>query len=295
MFGEARGDHPAARSGAHDDGVISLHEPLPSIPTTADFLAAESSHAPLRTATTPRERRKLRKLRPRQARSGDAIARACRSKLRRRVANASLIAAPSTRRNRRGESLADCGAAHISAPRALDRPLFVLHIVRPGASARDKRTGEATLSDALDHAEYYRGLSAGYTDAIRVSDIKANILMFFLSLVLGPVIGSRDKYPHFLTLPVLISPFLVVFLLLFFALLPRYPRRGGSKLVVSRTALPRDFQFVDDTGREVAELQMRCAILSHILFWKTRCLQISFTVCLFSVFAATVFLIGYGH
>ena len=148
---------------------------------------------------------------------------------------------------------------------------------------------------ALDHAEYYRGLSAGYTDAIRVSDIKANILMFFLSLVLGPVIGSRDKYPHFLTLPVLISPFLVVFLLLFFALLPRYPRRGGSKLVVSRTALPRDFQFVDDTGREVAELQMRCAILSHILFWKTRCLQISFTVCLFSVFAATVFLIGYGH
>jgi hypothetical protein len=155
--------------------------------------------------------------------------------------------------------------------------------------------GKLRFQMALDHAEYYRGLSAGYTDAIRVSDIKANILMFFLSLVLGPVIGSRDKYPHFLTLPVLISPFLVVFLLLFFALLPRYPRRGGSKLVVSRTALPRDFQFVDDTGREVAELQMRCAILSHILFWKTRCLQISFTVCLFSVFAATVFIISYGH
>ena len=119
---------------------------------------------------------------------------------------------------------------------------------------------------AVDFADYYRGLSAGYTDAIRASDFKANIVMFFLSIVMGPVIGSRDKYPHFLTLPVLVSPFLVVFFCLFVAILPRYPRRVGSKLVVSRTALPRDFQFVDDTGREVLELQMTCAILSHILF-----------------------------
>jgi hypothetical protein len=74
---------------------------------------------------------------------------------------------------------------------------------------------------ALDSAEYYRGLSAGYSDAIRASDFKANIVMFFLSLVMGPVIGSRDKYPHFLTLPVLMSPFLVVFLFMFVAILPR--------------------------------------------------------------------------
>ena len=148
---------------------------------------------------------------------------------------------------------------------------------------------------ALDFADYYRGVSAGYTDAIRTSDLKANIVMFFLSIVMGPVISSRDKYPHFLTLPVLISPFLVVFLCLFVAILPRYPRRGGSKLVVSRTALPRDFQFVDDAGREVLELQMRCVILLHILFWKTRCLQISFTVCLCSVLAVTGFIVYYGH
>ena len=148
---------------------------------------------------------------------------------------------------------------------------------------------------AVDFADYYCGLSAGYADAVRASDFKVNIVMFFLSIVTGPVIGSRDKYPHFLTLPALISPFLVVFFCLFVAILPRYPRRVGSKLVVSRTALPRDFQFVDDTGREVLELQMTCAILSHILFWKTRCLQISFTVCLCSVFAAAVLIIYYGH
>ena len=148
---------------------------------------------------------------------------------------------------------------------------------------------------AMDFADYYRGLSAGYTDAIRASDFKAKIVMFFLSIVMGLIIGSRDEHPHFLTLPVLISPFLVVLLCLFVAILPRCPRRGGSKLAVSRTALPRDFRFVDDTRREVLELQMRCAILSHILFWKTRCLQISFTVCLCSVLAATVLIIYYGH
>src|SRR5271155_784607 len=148
---------------------------------------------------------------------------------------------------------------------------------------------------AVDFADYYRGLSAGYTDAIRASDFKANIVMFFLSIVMGPVIGSRDKNPHLFTLPVLIGPFLVVFFWLFVAILPRYPRRVGAKLVVSRTALPRDFQFVDDTGLEVLELQLRCAILSHIFFWRTRCLQISFTVCLCSVLAATVLIIYYGH
>jgi hypothetical protein len=148
---------------------------------------------------------------------------------------------------------------------------------------------------ALNSAEYYRGLSAGYTEAIRASDFKSNIVMFFLSIVMGPVINSHGKYPHFLTLPVLVSPFLIVFLLLFIAILPRYPRRGTSRLLVSRTALPRDFQFVDDSGHEVSELQMRCAILSHILFWKTRCLQISFFICLSSVFVATVLIINYGR
>src|SRR5580700_12200066 len=98
----------------------------------------------------------------------------------------------------------------------------------------------------LDSAEYYRGLSAGYADAIRASDSKANIVMLFLSIVMGPVIGSHEKYPHFLTLPLLISPFLTAFFFLFFAILPRYPRREAANLLISRTATPGDFQFVGD-------------------------------------------------
>jgi hypothetical protein len=148
---------------------------------------------------------------------------------------------------------------------------------------------------ALDTAAYYRGLSAGYTDAIRASDIKANIVMFFLSIAMGPVIGSHDKYPAFLTLPVLIFPFLVSFFFLFCAMVPRWPRRGGRNLLVARNATPGDFQFVDDPRHEVSELQMRCAILSHILFWKTRCLHIGFTICLVSIVAAGGLVLAYGH
>jgi len=143
-------------------------------------------------------------------------------------------------------------------------------------------------SMALDSADYYRGPSAGYTDAIRASDSKSNVVMLFLSIVMGSVIGSHDKYPHFPTLPIWIIPFLAAFLFLFVAILPRYPRREASNLRVSRTASPRDFRFVDEPRHEILEVQLRCAILSHILFWKTRRLQISFLIRLISAFAATV-------
>jgi hypothetical protein len=81
---------------------------------------------------------------------------------------------------------------------------------------------------AQEYAAYYQGLSASYTDAIRASDFKANIVIFFLSIVIGPVIGARDRLPEFLPLPVALSPFLVAFLCLFVALLPRYQAGAGQ-------------------------------------------------------------------
>lgn len=138
---------------------------------------------------------------------------------------------------------------------------------------------------AGEFAHYHRGLGAGCTDAIRASDFKANIV----------TIGSRDKYSHFLTSPVLTSPLVVDFLRRFVAILPRHPRPGGSRLVGPPTALPMDCQFASDTGREVLDLQMKCAILSEILFSKMHYLQISFSVCLCSVFAAKGIIIYHGH
>ncbi len=144
-------------------------------------------------------------------------------------------------------------------------------------------------------ADYFRGLSATYTGAIRASDFKADIVIFFLSIVMGPIVGSRDKFPSFLPVPVLISPFLVVFFCLFVSLFPRNLRRGRTNFLVSRTAAPQDFQFVDNPGAEVAQLQLRRAILSHILFWKTTRLRIAFGVCIASVASATLVIIYYGR
>ena len=145
---------------------------------------------------------------------------------------------------------------------------------------------------AQEHADYYRGLSAAYTDAIRASDFKANIVIFFLSIVSGSVIGARDKLPGFMPLPVVLAPFLLVFFCLFVALLPRYPRRGRPNFLVSRTATAADFRFVESLDHEVTQLRLRCAVLSHILFWKTLCLRASFFICMAGVVATEAVAIG---
>lgn len=148
---------------------------------------------------------------------------------------------------------------------------------------------------AQDPAEYYRGLSAGYTDAIQRSDIKANIVLFFLSIMMGPVLlGPHDKYPAFLTLPVLFSPFLAVFFCLFVVLKPRHSPRGRTNFLVSRTAKPHDFQFVEDAEAELSELRLRCAILSDILYWKTLWLRIAFLVTMTSIVIGALMILYYG-
>lgn len=157
-----------------------------------------------------------------------------------------------------------------------------------------RQVGAGALQMAQDPAEYYRGLSALYGDAIQRSDFKANIVMFFMSIVLGPVMGSISRFPPFLTTPIVMTPFLVVFFCLFVTLLPRYPRRGAANLLVSRTASPQHFRFDPDPQTEVRELQLRCAVLSDILYWKTICLRIAFAISISGVVASTLLLIYFG-
>ena len=140
------------------------------------------------------------------------------------------------------------------------------------------------MSDPI--AEHYKGLAALYTGAIRASDFKANIVMFFLSLTMGPVLFNRDHFPPWLTLPVLATPFMVMFFALFFALLPRYPRRGRASFFISGRATPADFAYRGPNPNEAEELRLRVAILSDILYWKTVCLRVAFFVCIAGVLAA---------
>jgi hypothetical protein len=149
------------------------------------------------------------------------------------------------------------------------------------------------MTDAI--AEHYKGLAAAYTDAIRASDFKANIVMFFLSLTMGPIIFNHDKFPHFLTLPTLIAPFLIVFFSLFVALLPRYPRRGRSSFFISGKAKPADFLYRGPNPKEAQDLQLRVAILSDILYWKTMCLRVAFFICIACVLGAAPLLAIYAR
>jgi hypothetical protein len=149
------------------------------------------------------------------------------------------------------------------------------------------------MTDTL--TEHYKGLAAAYTDAIRASDFKANIVMFFLSLTIGPIIFNRDKFPHFLTMPALVAPFIVVFFCLFIALVPRYPRRGRSSFFISGKAKPADFAYNGPRDNETQDLQLRVAILSDILYWKTLCLRIAFFICIAAVLAAAPLLAIYAR
>jgi hypothetical protein len=144
-------------------------------------------------------------------------------------------------------------------------------------------------------AEHYKGLAAAYTDAIRASDFKANIVMFFLSLTIGPIIFNRDHFPPFLTLPVLTTPFLIMFFVLFVALLPRYPRRGRASFFISGRATPADFAYRGPNPKEAEELRLRVAILSDILYWKTMCLRVAFFVCMAGVVTAAPLLAIYAR
>ena len=149
------------------------------------------------------------------------------------------------------------------------------------------------MSDPI--ADHFKGLAAAYTDAIRASDFKANIVMFFLSLTMGPVLFNRDKFPAWLSLPVLATPFMVMFFALFVALLPRYPRRGRSGFFISGRATPADFAYRGPNLAEADELRLRVAILSDILYWKTVCLRVAFFVCIAGVLAAFPLLVIYAR
>jgi hypothetical protein len=141
---------------------------------------------------------------------------------------------------------------------------------------------------AQEPAHYFRSLISAYTDSIRASDFKANIAIVFVAVMMGPLVAPHEKFPAFLPLPVVLLPFLIVILCLLICLYPRFPRRGRVHFVIASNAKPEDFPVAESDGHELEELQLRCAVLSHILYWKTLMLQISFAVSIATVIAFAI-------
>ncbi len=141
-----------------------------------------------------------------------------------------------------------------------------------------------------DPAQPYRSLIAGYTDAIRASDFKANIAILFVAFMMGPILYNYPKFPTYLPIPFVLLPFLIVYVCLFMVLIPRYPKRGAKNFLVSRTAAAEDFANVDQTEDELEQLKLRCAVLSELLWWKTLYINISFMLSIVCIFLTVVLL-----
>jgi hypothetical protein len=144
---------------------------------------------------------------------------------------------------------------------------------------------------AKDRNAQLHNLIAGYSDSIRLSDIKANIAVLFVAIMLGTVLQFRDLYPWYLTVPVILAPFMVIFLNLLVSVFPRYPRSGSHSFPIRRVIDPRYFVFLGDTPVDEEELPRRCALLSRILWWKTITLQIAYVVSMMTLAAAAILLL----
>jgi hypothetical protein len=141
-----------------------------------------------------------------------------------------------------------------------------------------------------DHEAQLRNLIVGYGDSIRLSDIKANIAVLFVAIMMGTVLQFRDQYPKYLNVPVLLAPFIVIFFNLLASVYPRFPRAGRKRFPIWRHSSAEDFEFIADPVLEVEELPIRCALLSRILFWKNVTLQAAYLIAMGTLFVAGILL-----
>ena len=142
---------------------------------------------------------------------------------------------------------------------------------------------------ARDRDAQLRNIMAGYTDSIRLSDAKAVVAVLFVAIMLNVVVQYRDFYPWYLSLPVVLAPFLFIFMNLMISVYPRYPREGQDRFPVRRKIEPEDFDFLSaPTNRD--ELAERCALLSRILWWKNVTLQIAYVASIITMVLAAILL-----
>ena len=107
---------------------------------------------------------------------------------------------------------------------------------------------------AKDKNAQLRDLIAGYSDLIRLSDIKAMIAVLFVAIMMGTVLQFREQYPWYLSVPVLLIPFTIIFLNLLISVYPRYPRAGRGRFPIWRNPDPENFDFIADTGADLEDL-----------------------------------------
>jgi len=147
---------------------------------------------------------------------------------------------------------------------------------------------------AKDKNAQLRDLIAGYGDSIRLSDIKALIAVLFVAIMMLTVVQVRASSPWYLSVPVILTPFMIIFINLLISVYPRFPRAGRRRFPIWRNPDPEDFDFIADAEAELEGLPVRCATLSRILWWKNITLQTAYVVSM-ACFAAAAILLFVGR
>ena len=135
-----------------------------------------------------------------------------------------------------------------------------------------------------------RNLIAGYGDSMRLSDIKALIAVLFVAIMMLTVLQYRDRYPWYLSAPVILTPFMIVYLNLLISVYPRFPRAGRKRFPIWRNVDPEDFDFIADAEAELEGLDALCAGLSRILWWKKMTLLTADFIAMAGVATAAILL-----
>ena len=81
---------------------------------------------------------------------------------------------------------------------------------------------------AGDKTAQLRNLIAGYGNSMRLSDIKALIAVLFVAIMMLTVVQYRALYPWYLSVPVILTPFMIIYLSLLISVYPRFPRAGRA-------------------------------------------------------------------
>jgi hypothetical protein len=143
---------------------------------------------------------------------------------------------------------------------------------------------------AQDKDAQLRNLIAGYGDSMRLNDIKALIAVLFVAIMMLTVLQYREHYPWYLSAPVILMPFMIIYLNLLISVYPSFPRAGRARFPIWRNPNPEDFDFIADTEAELEGLPALCADLSRILWWKNITLLIADFLAIACLVAAAILL-----
>jgi hypothetical protein len=146
-----------------------------------------------------------------------------------------------------------------------------------------------------DLSKYFEDLISVYTDNIRASDFKSNVLIFFLSISISTVAAFRPELPRYIPMLLLLLLPVCSIILLILSLAPRFIAIPGYPFYLRRSMSPEAFVTPpEDVEDFLALLRYRCASLANILYWKIILFRIAIGICLFYLAALVALALGGG-